>query len=69
MQTGRAILLAAMTIGTALIFVCGLLWLGQFVESDQLLTMGLYPFLPGAGLKIALASILLPVVWRFVGKK
>ena len=59
----------AMMIGTATIFLFGLSWLGQFTSTGNLLLMGLYPFLPGAVIKIALASILLPSVWRFLGRK
>jgi len=52
--------LAALVIGTAVIFVCGLAQLSLFVDHDKLLVMGLYPFLPGAGLKIAVAFWLIP---------
>lgn len=57
---------AAMSIGTAIIFICGLAWLARFVPADALLTAGLTPFIPGALVKIALASVLLPAIWRFV---
>lgn len=56
----------AMVLGTALIFVTGLAQLSFFVPSESLLTMGLIPFLPGAIIKIAVASIILPSVWKFV---
>jgi biotin transport system substrate-specific component len=61
--------LAAMTIGTAVIFACGLLWLGRFVPGEGLLAAGLVPFLPGAGIKIGLAAVLLPVGWRVLGTR
>ena len=59
----------AMTTGTALIFVFGLAQLSLFLNWESLLVAGLIPFLPGAALKIALASAVLPSVWRFIGKK
>lgn len=60
--------IAAMALGTAVIFICGLTGLAQFVPSGALLTMGLTPFIPGAIIKIALASVILPSVWKFVGR-
>jgi len=59
---------AAMVLGTAVIFVAGLSWLVQFVPVEGLLAAGLVPFLPGAALKIALASLILPSLWRFLRK-
>jgi len=59
----------AMTFGTTIIFASGLAWLANFVPSGSLMTMGLTPFIPGALLKIAVASVILPAVWRFVGRK
>ena len=59
---------AAMSIGTALIFIVGLTQLSLFVTPDLLFGLGLTPFLPGALLKIGLAAIVLPSVWRFVRK-
>jgi len=61
---------SAMTIGTAIIFICGLIQLSMFVPIDGLLAAGLIPFLPGAAIKIALASGLLPTAWKFLrGRK
>ncbi len=57
----------AMIAGTAVIFVCGLVWLSAFVPANALAATGLVPFIPGAAVKIALASALLPSIWRFVG--
>ena len=57
---------AAMMFGTAVVFVSGLSWLAQFMPANLLLATGLTPFLPGAALKIALASIILPSLWRFL---
>lgn len=59
----------AMTLGTAIIFACGLTQLSLFVPGEILTAMGLYPFLPGAAIKIAVASVMLPSIWRFLGKR
>lgn len=60
---------AAMTIGTAIIFVPGVLWLGALVGWDKpVLELGLVPFLPGAVFKIALAAAILPLAWRLIGR-
>ena len=66
----RSVLLmaVAMLIGNALIYVPGLLWLGQLYGWDKpILEWGLTPFLVGDGLKLALAALLLPAVWKLVG--
>jgi len=61
--------LAAMVLGTALIFACGLAWLASLIGFAKAVQFGLLPFLPGAALKIALAAVLLPGVWRLLGRK
>ena len=58
----------AMLIGNALIYVPGLLWLGQLYGWDQpIMQWGLTPFLLGDALKLVLAALLLPLVWKLVG--
>lgn len=58
----------ALVMGNALIYAPGLLWLGQLYGWDKpILDWGLYPFLAGDALKLALAALLLPAVWRMVG--
>jgi len=59
----------AMTLGTAVIFLCGLTQLALFVPGKMLLPMGLYPFLPGAVIKIAAASLLLPSIWKSLSSR
>lgn len=62
--------LAAMALGTAIIFACGVLWLGALVGwSEPVLALGVTPFLPGAAFKIALAAAVLPLAWRLVGRR
>ncbi len=62
----------AMILGTAVIYVCGLAWLFCLVRvfakplSGGVLAVGLYPFLVGDLLKIALAATLLPSGWKII---
>jgi len=56
-------------IGTAIIFSFGLAWLATFLcYNASLLEKGLTPFLIGAALKIALATVLMPSLWKLVAK-
>lgn len=60
----------AMTLGTTVIFALGLLWLGTLMGWDKpILEWGLTPFLLGAVFKIALAALLLPAIWKVIGKR
>ncbi len=61
--------LAAMTMGTGVIFLCGLAWLAVLQLPGGLLAIGLVPFLPGAALKIVAAALLRPLGWRLPGFK
>ena len=59
---------AAMLVGNALIYIPGLLWLGQLYGWDKpILDWGLTPFLIGDALKLALAALIVPGVWKLVG--
>lgn len=59
----------ALLVGNALIYVPGLLWLGTLYGWDKpILEWGLTPFLVGDALKLALAALLVPAVWKLVGK-
>ncbi|MGR3755960.1 MAG: biotin transporter BioY [Tranquillimonas sp.] len=58
----------AMLIGNAIIYVPGLLWLGQLYGWDKpILQWGLTPFLVGDALKLWLAAMILPAMWKLVG--
>ncbi|MEL6915826.1 MAG: biotin transporter BioY [Pseudomonadota bacterium] len=58
----------AMLIGNALIYIPGLLWLGQLYGWDQpILAWGLTPFLVGDVLKLVLAALLVPGLWKLIG--
>ncbi len=72
---------AAMLIGNVLIYVPGVLWLNKVIVDgglydagrfstiwDQTFAWGLTPYLIGDGLKLALAALLFPVIWKLVGK-
>lgn len=59
----------AMLIGNAVIYAFGLLWLSQLApDVPTLLQWGLLPFLPGDALKLALAALVVPGVWRLAGR-
>ena len=70
---------AALFAGNVLIYVPGLLWLGYLIANglfdpakyasvwDQTLAWGLTPFLLGDLLKLVLAALLVPGLWKLVG--
>ena len=51
---------SAMVLGSIVIYIFGLARLANFVPTQNLLTVGLFPFVPGDILKIFLAGLLLP---------
>ena len=58
----------AMILGNILIYVPGLIWLAVLYGTDApIFAWGLTPFLLGDLVKLALAALLLPAIWRFVG--
>ncbi len=58
----------ALLIGNAIIYLPGLLWLGQVVGWDKpVLAWGLWPFLIGDALKLVLAALVIPGLWKLVG--
>ena len=60
---------AAMVLGTAIIFIFGYAWLAALIGPAAAWKAGVLPFLPGAALKIALAATLLTATWRMVGPR
>ncbi len=55
----------AMLVGNIIIYVPGLIWLGQIFGWDQpIVAWGLTPFLFGDLAKIVLAMIILPMAWK-----
>jgi biotin transport system substrate-specific component len=63
-----ATMVAAMLLGSVVIFGGGLLWLSRFVPPQTLLAAGLLPFVPGDLIKTTLAAVVFPSVWRWVGR-
>ncbi len=59
---------AAMTLGTIAIFVCGMVWLAVVRGLTYAVVGGLFPFIPGAIVKIVLAAALLPSGWKVLAK-
>lgn len=72
-------MLAAMLVGSVLLYIPGLLWLNHLVEAglfdpakyasawDQTLAWGLTPFIIGDLLKAGLAALVVPSLWKLVG--
>lgn len=61
---------AAMLIGNALIYVPGLLWLGTVLGWDKpILQWGITPFLVGDLIKLVIAAIVLPSVWKLLNRQ
>lgn len=58
----------ALVLANVAIYVPGLLWLGQLYGWDQpILQWGLTPFLVGDAIKLVLAALLIPGLWKLVG--
>jgi biotin transport system substrate-specific component len=61
---------AAMVGGNAVIYALGLLWLGSFIGyNQQLIGIGMMPFVLGDLLKIALAVVTVPLLWRVLRRR
>ena len=59
-------MLAAMLLGSAVIFVLGVAMLARFIPPAHLLAAGLVPFIPGDLIKSALAAVVFPQAWRWL---
>jgi biotin transport system substrate-specific component len=62
-------MLAAMLLGSAVIFALGLAGLSRFLPASQLAGAGLLPFLPGDLIKSALAAAAFPAAWRLASPR
>ena len=62
-------MLAAMLLGSLVVFALGAGWLAHFVGPSRALTGGVLPFLPGDVLKALLAAGLVPLGWKWLGAK
>ena len=59
----------ALLIGNLVIYLPGVAWLGHLYGWDKpLLSWGVAPFLLGDAVKLVLAAMLVPGLWRLVGK-
>jgi biotin transport system substrate-specific component len=59
----------AMLLGNAIIYIPGLIWLGMSYGWDKpILEWGFTPFIIGDAIKLALAAMLIPAAWKFIGK-
>jgi biotin transport system substrate-specific component len=58
--------IAAMVVGSAIVYVLGVTWLAvaAHLSPTDALTYGLWPFLPGDVVKLLVAAGLLPLGWR-----
>jgi len=65
---GRTVVstIAAMVIGNCVIYLCGALWLANFIGFGQAIAAGVLPFLYGDALKLVVAAGLMPLAWRAV---
>ncbi len=63
---GRTVVstITAMVIGNCVIYLCGALWLANFIGFGQVIAVGVSPFLYGDALKLAVAAGLMPWAWR-----
>jgi biotin transport system substrate-specific component len=59
-------MVAAMLLGSVVIFAFGLANLSRFLPGEQLLAAGLLPFIPGDIVKSWLAALAFPTAWRWV---
>ncbi len=56
----------AVFVGELVIFGCGLAWLSTLLGPEKAIAAGLLPFLPGEALKVSLAALAVPAVWRLI---
>ncbi|MCP4492097.1 MAG: biotin transporter BioY [Gammaproteobacteria bacterium] len=60
----------AMLVGNVIIYIPGLLWLAALYGWDKpIIEWGLTPFVFGDIAKILIASAIMPLCWRVIGKK
>ena len=58
----------ALIIGSVLIYIPGIFWLAElYTWNKPILAWGLTPFLIGDALKILLATLVIPSMWKFIG--
>ncbi|KAJ3341075.1 hypothetical protein HDU93_005707 [Gonapodya sp. JEL0774] len=58
---------ATMILGNIIIYLIGGIWLGVKLNSANVaFTKGVLPFLPGDAVKIVIATVLIPIGWKFM---
>jgi len=60
--------LISLLIGTFIIFLFGVGYLGSVIGYDKALAAGLYPFIPSEFFKIGLAVVLIPSISRYISR-
>jgi biotin transport system substrate-specific component len=60
---------AAMSIGTVLLFACGVGWLAVLIGWHKAIAGGLTPFILGSVLKLALAAAVMPLAWNAIERR
>ena len=55
-------------IGTVVIFIFGVGYLGSLIGYEKALAGGLYPFIPSEFFKIGLAVVLIPSITKYINK-
>jgi biotin transport system substrate-specific component len=59
---------AAMTLGSLVLYAFGVAWLALLMGVDRALAVGVYPFVLGEVVKVGLAAVLLPQGWRLLSR-
>tara|TARA_B100001123_G_C15270767_1_gene1010243 strand:- start:1393 stop:1959 length:567 start_codon:yes stop_codon:yes gene_type:complete len=60
--------LFSLILGTVIIFVIGVGYLGSVIGYDKAIVAGLYPFIFSEFFKIALAVAIIPSIWKYTNK-
>lgn len=58
----------AMLVGSLIIYVPGVMWLAHLYSWENAFAWGVTPYLIGDAMKLALAALVVPAVWKMVGK-
>ena len=56
-------------VGDAVLFAIGIAWLTYLFGFSEAITLGLKPFLLAEAVKIALAMMVLPFAWKYIGRR
>ena len=57
-----------LSLGTIIIFICGIGYLSSIIGFDKAIAAGLLPFIPSELFKIALALFIIPSIWKYIQK-